>query len=445
MDGPTGRIPGMEGPGEGGATGADGLETLVRAPLARRTLLGGLVGAAGLVVWSKASSALSALGVRLGDHGGFVRVVFDLSGSVPFSLFTLPDPYRVVIDLPEMEWAFREQGVMGGNGLIQAVRYGLFQPGNSRVVLDLGRPAAVRKAFLLPPGDGTGWRFVLDLSEVPAAEFLRAAGPTNRIGSPDWDAHAARIQQASPVQEAAARVPSDPRTTPNLKPVIVLDPGHGGVDPGAIGVSGVYEKNITLSAAREFRSLLEGTGRYTVHLTRDRDVFLRLRERIAVARRHNADLFVSIHADSVKNPKVRGLSVYTLSEKASDGEAHALAEAENKADIIAGIDLSHESVEVTNILIDLAQRETMNLSARMAQKVVAELQRETTLLPRSHRFAGFAVLKAPDVPSVLVELGYLSNKDEERLLRQADYRNKLGRAFVRAVDQYFEARQKASR
>lgn len=419
----------------------DGVVRPLDRLLARRGIMGGMACAAGALLWSRTASALSALGVRLGDHGGFVRVVLDLSESVPFSLFTLAEPYRIVIDLPEMEWAFREQGVFGGNGMVQAVRYGLFQPGNSRVVLDLGRPATVRKAFLLPPGDGTGWRFVLDLAEASPAEFLQAAGPGNRMGSPDWKGVAVQPQP----QEVAVQVPQDPREMSNRKPVIVLDPGHGGVDPGAVGVSGVYEKNITLAAAREFRALLERTGRYTVHLTRDRDVFLRLRDRIGVARRHGADLFVSIHADSIKNPAVRGLSVYTLSENASDGEAHSLAESENKADIIAGIDLSHESAEVTNILIDLAQRETMNLSARMAQVVIAELQRETTLLPRSHRFAGFAVLKAPDVPSVLVELGYLSNRDEERLLRTASYRDKLGRAFVRAVDQYFEAKQKASR
>lgn len=440
MDGARGRPPVTSTTTEAERCGADDKRGCDGLP--RRSVLAGIAGAAGALLWSRSAAALSALGVRLGDHSGFVRVVLDLSESVPFSLFTLAEPYRVVIDLPEMEWAFREQGVMGGGGLIQAVRYGLFQPGNSRIVLDLGRPASVRKAFLLPPGDGTGWRFVLDLAEATPAEFLRVAGPGNRIGSPDWKGIAAQPEP----QEAAIQVPTDPREkSPNRKPVIVLDPGHGGVDPGAIGVSGVYEKNITLAAAREFRSLLLGTGRYEVHLTRDRDVFLRLRDRIAVARRHGADLFVSIHADSNKNAKIRGLSVYTLSENASDSEAHALAEGENKADIIAGIDLSHESQEVTNILIDLAQRETMNLSARMAQAIVAELKRETTLLQRSHRFAGFAVLKAPDVPSVLVETGYLSNREEERLLRTASYREKLGRAFVRAVDAYFEARQKASR
>lgn len=440
MDGARGRPPvtavttAADVRGDPARRGPDGLP--------RRSVLAGLAGAAGVLLWSRAAEAISALGVRLGDHSGFVRVVLDLSESVPFSLFTLAEPYRVVIDLPEMEWDFREQGVFGGGGLVQAVRYGLFQPGNSRIVLDLGRPAAVRKAFLLPPGEGNGWRFVLDLGETSPAEFLRVAGPGNRIGSPDWKGVAAPIEP----QPAAIQVPADPRETPpNRKPVIVLDPGHGGVDPGAIGVSGVHEKNITLAAAREFRGLLQGSGRYDVHLTRDRDVFLRLRERITVARAKGADLFVSIHADSIKSPKTRGLSVYTLSENASDGEAHALAEAENKADIIAGIDLSHESQEVTNILIDLAQRETMNLSARMAQAMVAELKRETTLLPRSHRFAGFAVLKAPDVPSVLMEMGYLSNHEEERLLRTASYREKLGRAFLRAVDTYFEARQKASR
>lgn len=424
------------------ASGPDGLEhPAVPCPMpravGRRALLAGVAGLAGTVAWSRAASALSALGVRLGDHSAFVRVVLDLSDNLQFSLFTLADPYRVVIDLPEMEWEFRDQGVVGGDGLIGAVRYGLFRPGNSRLVLDLSGPAEVSKAFVLPPGGGLGWRFVLDLARTTPAEFLRTAGPAHRIGALDWQA------QPAP-QEAAVRVPDDPRTA-NRKPVIVLDPGHGGVDPGAIGVSGVYEKNITLAAAREFRTLLEATGRYEVHLTRDRDVFLRLRDRITVARRHNADLFVSIHADSIKNPSVRGLAVYTLSEKASDGEAAALAEAENKADIIAGIDLSHESAEVTNILIDLAQRETLNLSSHMAQVVVSELKRDVRLLPRSHRFAGFAVLKAPDVASILVELGYLSNADEERLLRTAEYRGKLGRAFVRAVDHFFDDRQRASR
>lgn len=414
-------------------SGADGW---CGVPLGRRAVLQSVAGVAGLVAWSGSAAALSALGVRLGNHGTFTRIVLDLSDSVPFSLFTLAEPYRVVVDLPEIDWEFREQGLVDGDGLIRAVRYGLFRPGNSRIVLDLNRPAAVRKVFILPPGGGSGWRLVLDLTDTTPEAFVRTAGPGNRIGDLNWQPRA--------VPQDAAFAP-DPRKKANRKPVIVLDPGHGGVDPGAIGVSGVYEKNITLAAAKEFKKMLEASGRYEVHLTRDRDVFLRLRERIAVARRHNADLFVSLHADAIKNPKVRGLSVYTLSEKASDAEAAALAESENKADIIAGVDLTHESAEVTNILIDLAQRETMNLSSSLAETVIDELRREVKLLRRSHRFAGFAVLKAPDVPSILIEMGYLSNREEERLLRTRSYRTKLGDALVRSVDQYFAAVQKASR
>jgi len=166
---------------------------------------------------------------------------------------------------------------------------------------------------------------------------------------------------------------------------------------------------------------------------------------VTKARNWNADLFVSLHADTVKNPSVRGLSVYTLSERASDAESAALAEKENKADLIAGLDLSHESPEVTNILIDLAQRESMNLSAAFAGDLVQELGRETPLLGNTHRFAGFAVLKAPDIPSVLVELGYLSNPQEERLLRQGGHRAKLATALTRSIERYFVHVQRASR
>lgn len=244
-----------------------------------------------------------------------------------------------------------------------------------------------------------------------------------------------------------APAPQSPPRSPRSegKAVVVIDPGHGGVDPGALGVSGIYEKHITLAMAREVKSQLERSGRYKVHLTRDRDIFIRLRERVAIARQYGADLFISLHADSVANPQLAGLSVYTLSQTASDGEAQSLADKENKADLLAGIDLSHESADVANILIDLAQRETMNRSAGFAGGVVDELGRETTLLGNTHRFAGFAVLKAPDVPSILVELGYLSNPNEERQLRQPDYRAKLAKGISRAIDRYFLEGQKARR
>ncbi|MBI5163987.1 MAG: N-acetylmuramoyl-L-alanine amidase [Magnetospirillum sp.] len=256
-----------------------------------------------------------------------------------------------------------------------------------------------------------------------------------------------------PVTKVAAPAPmvmSPPLPEPqgqksDGRPVVVIDPGHGGVDPGAIGISGVYEKYITLAVARELKTQLEQTGHYKVFLTRDRDVFIRLRDRIAYARQQGADLFVSLHADAVQSPSIRGLSIYTLSQTASDTEAGQLADKENKADLIAGIDLSHESADVANILIDLTQRETMNRSAGFAGDIVEELGRDTALLANTHRFAGFAVLKAPDVPSVLIELGYLSHEAEERQLRQPDYRIRLAKAITRSVERFFLQGQKARR
>jgi N-acetylmuramoyl-L-alanine amidase len=225
----------------------------------------------------------------------------------------------------------------------------------------------------------------------------------------------------------------------------VLDPGHGGADPGAVSLKGIYEKHITLAAAREFKAQLEKTGRYKVLLTRTRDVFVKLRERVEFARDAKADIFISLHADKIRNPRIRGLSVHTLSEKASDREAAELAERENKVDLIVGVDLSNENKDVTNILIDLAQRETMNQSARFATLLVRELKRETKLLRNTHRFAGFAVLKAPDVPSVLLEMGFLSNRYDERNLRRKAYRAKLAKSVVRAVDRYFSRIEEAKR
>jgi len=231
-----------------------------------------------------------------------------------------------------------------------------------------------------------------------------------------------------------------PQMIPNLGALktVVLDPGHGGVDPGATGVDGTYEKDLVLSLGKALRDALERSGNYTVVMTRDTDIFLSLKARVAVGRRAKADLFVSLHADSAPDSVVKGASVYTLSEKASDREAEALARQENQSDIIAGVDLSHESDIVTSILIDLAQRETKNLSAQFAAMLVSELGRQTKLIRNTHRFAGFAVLKSPDVASVLVELGYLSNRADEKQLLSAPYRTKLAQAVVKAVHEYFD-------
>lgn len=225
--------------------------------------------------------------------------------------------------------------------------------------------------------------------------------------------------------------------------LVVLDPGHGGIDPGAIGISGAYEKDVALATAREVARLLEATKRYRVLLTRSDDDFVSLPDRVAFAHAANGELFLSIHADAVPNAGIRGASVYTLSEKASNREAAELAARENKADLIAGIDLSRHEPVVSEILFDLARRETNNLSIRLARQLVVELGHDVRLLDNSHRSAGFAVLKAPDIPSALVELGCLSNKDEDRLLREPSYQRKLAVSLVRSINDYFEFVAKA--
>jgi len=378
--------------------------------------------------------------VRAGVHGQSTRLVLELTNRVRFSIFILADPYRVVIDLPEVGWRLPVRPLPQGKGLMQRLRYGLFKPGTSRVVVDAAGPVAVKDAFLVNALDGRGVRLVVDLVSTTRTAFLSSArGPEPRTG-------AAAAAKAVP-RSASLPFPRPPRK-PQLshtRRVIAIDPGHGGKDPGAIGRSGAYEKHITLTAAREIRDALERLGRYKVVLTRNRDTFIRLRDRIARARAAGADLFLSIHADTMPNKRVRGASVYTLSERASDAEAAALAEQENKVDLIAGVDLSNETPEVTNILIDLAQRETMNESVKFAAALVRELKRETKLLRNTHRFAGFAVLKAPDVPSVLVELGFLSNREDERLLLRREYRQKLATAIARAVNAYFIGVEEARR
>lgn len=202
-------------------------------------------------------------------------------------------------------------------------------------------------------------------------------------------------------------------------------------------MSGAFEKDLVLEMALDLRRLIEQTGRYRVALTRDSDVFIRLRDRITKARELNGRVFISLHADSLRVAELRGASVYTLSETASDAEAARLATEENQADVLAGTDLSRHDAAVATILLDLAQRDTNNRSITFADLLAEELSAVAPMVRRHRRFAGFAVLKSPDVPSVLLELGYLSNPDDARNLAEPDYRAKLSKAIVRAVDRFF--------
>ena len=392
--------------------------------------------------------------VRVGLHGDRTRIVLELDRAVEFDVFTLPEPYRVVLNLPEIEWGLNVEQLPENKGSLERLRYGLFTPGASRMVLDVKSPVLVEKSFLLKSLDGKGWRLVLDLAPTTETVFLEALADQRAQERKKLDVLVANAQQAverspvavesaAPNEQVLAMIPPRKPRVPG-KRIIAIDPGHGGVDPGTIGYSKTYEKHVTLALGRDIKRALEATGRYKVVMTRDRDIFLRLRDRVQVARDAGAELFISVHADSVKNRKTRGLSVYTLSEKASDKEAAKLAAKENKADLIAGIDLSTESADVTNILLDLAQRETMNQSALFAKEVVGELKREVKLLRNTHRFAGFAVLKAPDMPSVLLEAGFLSNRQDERNLLDKTYRAKLAAAVSRGVDRHFTGVEEAA-
>jgi N-acetylmuramoyl-L-alanine amidase len=238
---------------------------------------------------------------------------------------------------------------------------------------------------------------------------------------------------------ATALRPKRARQPQQRRPAVAIDPGHGGVDPGTIGPSGVFEKNITFATAIELAHELERTGRFRVLLTRRGDRFVALRERVARARTHRADLFLSIHANAFPDSAMHGLSVYTLSEAASDRETAVLAARENSADSVGGVNLSRQPREIGQILLDLERRQTMNRSLMLAEDIVAELGHHVALLEKPHRAAGFAVLTAPDIPSVLVEIGTLSNRAEERLLRQPAYRQRLAHGLLRAIERYFAA------
>lgn len=365
--------------------------------------------------------------VRIGDHPDKTRFVIELSEQPRYRIFTLADPFRVVIDLPELEWNPPPGSIGSDNRLVTAMRFGLFAPGTSRVVLDLNRPTLLHRVFLMSPSDGYAYRLVLDMVAVDRRTYF-ADRPT--------EPYASRIPLEPP--RTALLAPPKPKT--DARPTIVIDPGHGGIDPGAHSRRGLEEKRIALTYARELKRQLEATRRFRVVLTRDRDVFVSLPVRVEMAERLHGDLFISLHANNHRSRKIRGVSVYTLSEQSSDQESEALAAKENRADIIAGIDLSGQTEAVSKILIDLAQRETMNLSKQFANTMIDRVGKVAKLLGNTHRFAGFAVLKSPVVPSVLVEIGYLSNPAEERLLRSAKHRAKLTGSIVTAIKAHFQWR-----
>lgn len=401
-----------------------------------------------------AQQGLSVNSLRIGTHPDKTRLVLELSSRVDFRAFMLPSPPRLVIDLPAFDWRAGQPGPPPGS-LVGTIRHGVLQPGVSRIVVDLDTQATLKSAFFLPSGPGVSDRVVIDFSRAPKGWSPSQERMFGSLSSqtPQFDLQpqskpyekpsgTLQLPPQKPVdRETKTVVPDMPpvvKAHKGPKPMIVIDAGHGGDDPGAIGANGAKEKTVTLAAAKELKEKLEGTGRYRVHLTRSGDKFIKLQERVLIGRKQGADLFISLHADSIDKPGVSGASIYTLSNTASDAQTAKLAARENRADLIAGIDLSHEDKEVANILIDLTMRDTMNQSKFFANTVVKQAQRQgIKLLEKPHRFAGFAVLKAPDVPSVLIEMGFMSNRNEVNQLSSPAYRAKIVNAVAGGVDAYF--------
>lgn len=363
--------------------------------------------------------------VRIGLHTDKTRFVLELKEKPDTRIFFLSNPNRLVIDMPEVDWTAKRKKNRK-TGLIDNYRYGLFRQGTSRLVLDLNAPVKVLRKVTLPPSEGKPYRFFIDIQRTDQGSFQKAV-----IKS--------RKQQ---IRKSPAIIVEQPKPSDQRKLKIVIDAGHGGIDPGAIGQSGIYEKQLTLQVAKRLYAKLKNNPKYHPVLTRSKDIFLSLRERVQFARNFKADLFISIHADSIGRSDIRGSTVYTLSENASDKEAAELANVNNKSDVIAGVDLDEQDDTVQGILIDLAQRETMNFSVKFAKLLIPEIARSGMKVGgRSHRYAGFRVLKAPDVPSVLVELGYLSNRKDEQILKSKSGQVKLASSIAKAVDKYFSKHQ----
>ncbi|WP_454618825.1 N-acetylmuramoyl-L-alanine amidase [Bradyrhizobium cenepequi] len=372
---------------------------------------------------------------RLAGDAKQTRFIVDLDKKIQFRAFTLADPYRVVVDIPQVTFQLPAGTGNAGRGLVKAFRYGLVMPGGSRIVFDLAGPAKIANSYVLDAANGQPPRLVLELEQVDRSAFTQQLAPEDRT---ELKPTVAEAKAAMPAEATPAAKPGEP---PDSRPLIVIDPGHGGIDNGTQS-NGELEKNLVLGFGLALRDRIEKSGKYRVVMTRTDDTFIPLNDRVKIARSQSAALFVSIHADALprREGDAQGATIYTLSDKASDAEAERLAEAENKADAIAGVDLSDEPTEVADILIDLARRETKTFSNRFARLLVSEMKTAARMHKHPLKSAGFRVLKAPDVPSVLVELGYVSNKGDLEHLVSENWRNKAVGSMLQAIDAFFAKR-----
>ncbi|KPF43158.1 N-acetylmuramoyl-L-alanine amidase [Rhizobium sp. AAP43] len=367
---------------------------------------------------ASASAPLVAYAARIAGDDARTRIVIDFDGRPDVALRYIAHPDRIVVDLPATAFAF-DEGSLGATGLFSDIRYGSVDHQSARIVLTAARPARFVVSDVRANDEGNGYRLVLDAELVPAEEFAEL------VKTQAWSA------------DDAPSVTDEVAVEPSHEFVIAIDAGHGGIDAGATGAgTRTAEKEITLAFAKSLHERLSGEAGIRAVLTRSDDRFLSLSERVLIARRQGADLLISLHADTLRQADTRGATVYTISDKASDHTAAQLAERENLSDAIGGVALPTETAEVNDILLDLTRRETQAFSISMAQAVVQSFEGQISLINNPHRHAGFRVLQAPDVPSILLELGFLSNKEDEKLLLDDKWRDKVADLLVEAIRRY---------
>lgn len=376
---------------------------------------------------------------RIWPASEYTRLTLESATSINYSLSLLKNPDRVVLDLenvaltPEIERLPRRIGV--DNLYIRALRIGRFKPGVLRLVLDL-KTKVVPQAFVLKPVANYGYRLVLDIYPAFPPDPLMAFLNENAIKSAQVNAHANIKSDIKERENVASNRKVNPVTIRLI--TVAIDPGHGGEDPGAISLRGIHEKNITLAIARKLKAMIDAEPNMRAALTRDGDYFMSLQMRLAKARKLNADLFISIHADASFKPYARGSSVYTLSERgATSAAARWLANMENNADLIGGVNLKNKGPYVKKIILDLSHAGTIKYSLKLAREVLSEIGEINQLHKSDVEQAGFAVLKSPDIPSILVETAFISNPDEEKKLIDSAYQDKMAKAMLVGIKRYF--------
>ena len=365
---------------------------------------------------------IASTGRIIGDEGR-ARLVMDFDKEPAYELHYLNDPARIIIDLPDVDFQF-EPSAFAPRGLFTDVRFGAMVAGRSRIVLTASKPTRVEAIEVVKDQSSNVFRFVLD-AERTTDEIFK-----NLLANQNWD---------NGTSLTTASVPSagSEGTKKSADFVVVIDPGHGGIDAGAQGAkTGVEEKIITLDFSKQLAEIINAMPGLKAVLTRDSDVFLSLSERVALARQQGANMLISVHADTLRQKDIRGATIYTLSDKASDRMAQALAERENKSDQIAGLPVIQSQPEVADILIDLTRRETQVFSITLAERVLEAFKGNVTVINNPHRHAGFQVLRAHDVPSVLLELGFLSNEEDEKLLTDEKWRKSVADLIAKAVGEY---------